>query len=96
MKVSCHEQTIDKTAINITLIINTLTNETARTLLGVFNAKRARHVRFLTVALDRHVSLFVEFRVRAAKVLAVQIGVGTALETAYRLGTCTHFKITRH
>jgi len=69
-------------------MINTLTNETARTLLGIFNAKRARHVRFLAVALDRHVSLFVECGVRAAKVLALWIGVRTALETAYRFGTC--------
>jgi len=79
----------DKTAVDITSIIDRLTNETARTLLGIFNAKRARHVRFLAVALNRHVSLFVEFRVRAAKVLAVRIGVGTALETAYSFGTCT-------
>lgn len=65
-----------------------LTYETARTLLGVLDAERARHVRLLAVALDRHVPLFVELVVGAAEILAVRIGVGAAFEAAYRFGTC--------
>lgn len=66
-----------------------LTDETTRALLRIFNTKRARHMRLLAVALDRHIPLSVEFRVGPAKVLLVRISVGAALVTTYRFSTCT-------
>lgn len=71
-----------------------LTDETTRALLGQLHAEGTRHARLLAVTLDRHVPLLVEFRVSAAKVLTFGVGVGAALITAYRLGTCV-FPIKR-
>lgn len=70
------------------VFINILTDETTRALLSVFDTKRARHVWLFAVALDRHIPLFVEFRVGPAKVLLVRICVGATLITAYCFSTC--------